>query len=165
MKSLAWLFGAVLLLPWVLAQERTGNLHVRVQELGTQSSPLPVIVGGLFLLGIAAVLAYYYRAELLHYLIPKPTSGVTVLAEKGPEQEDEGYAVGYNPDVVKYLKEDERIILRVLQSRRGKLSQGTLRIITSFSKAKLSRLLSELEERGIVYREKRGKKNLVFLRA
>jgi uncharacterized membrane protein len=39
-----------------------------------------------------------------------------------------------------------------------------LRVITGFSKAKLSGLLKELEERNVVYKEKRGKKNLVFLR-
>lgn len=67
-------------------------------------------------------------------------------------------------DILKYLKEDEQQIVNILKQREGQCEQGTLRVITGFSKAKLSSLLSELEDRKIVYREKRGKKNLVFLR-
>ena len=63
-----------------------------------------------------------------------------------------------------HLKEDEEIVVNVLKQREGKCEQGTLRVITGFSKAKLSALLKELEERKIVIKEKRGKKNLVFLR-
>ncbi len=66
--------------------------------------------------------------------------------------------------VEKHLKEDEEQILNILKSRDGQSEQGTLRVITGFSKATLSRLLKELEERNVVYKEKRGKKNLVFLK-
>jgi uncharacterized membrane protein len=52
----------------------------------------------------------------------------------------------------------------ILREREGKCEQGTLRVITGFSKAKLSGLLKELDERRIVHKEKRGKKNLVFLK-
>jgi len=63
-----------------------------------------------------------------------------------------------------HLKEDEEQIVTILKNREGKCEQGTLRVITGFSKATLSRLLKELEDRKIVYKEKRGKKNLVFLK-
>ena len=62
------------------------------------------------------------------------------------------------------LKEDEQQIIRILHMREGQCEQGTLRVLTDFSKAKLSRILSELEERKIILKEKRGKKNLVFLK-
>lgn len=68
------------------------------------------------------------------------------------------------PEVEKYLKEDERIVLRVLQMKGGSASQGTLRVATNFSKAKLSRVLTELEQRGVVHKDKEGKKNLVSMR-
>lgn len=64
----------------------------------------------------------------------------------------------------KHLKEDEEQVVNILKQREGQCEQGTLRVITAFSKAKLSVLLKELEDRKIVYKEKRGKKNLVFLR-
>jgi uncharacterized membrane protein len=66
--------------------------------------------------------------------------------------------------VEKHLKEDEEQVVNILKQREGVCEQGTLRIITDFSKAKLSGLLKELEERKVVKREKRGKKNLVFLK-
>lgn len=75
-------------------------------------------------------------------------------------------AIPANPttDMRKHLKEDEEQVVNILENREGSCEQGTLRVITGFSKAKLSVLLSELEQRKIVHREKRGKKNLVFLK-
>ena len=67
-------------------------------------------------------------------------------------------------DVERYLKEDERIVLNILRMKHNSCSQATLRVVTDFSKAKLSRLLSELEERGVIYKEQQGRKNLVTLR-
>lgn len=64
----------------------------------------------------------------------------------------------------KHLKEDEQQIVNILKKRKGSCEQGTLRVITGFSKASLSRLLKELEDRKIIYKEKRGKKNVIFLR-
>jgi uncharacterized membrane protein len=64
-----------------------------------------------------------------------------------------------------HLKEDEEQVVNILKQRDGnQCEQGTLRVITGFSKAKLSVLLKELEDRKVVYKEQRGKKNLVFLR-
>lgn len=67
-------------------------------------------------------------------------------------------------EIEKHLKEDEAQVVNILKQREGQVEQGTLRVITGFSKAKLSGLLKELEDRNVIYKEKRGKKNLVFLR-
>ena len=67
-------------------------------------------------------------------------------------------------DIEKHLKEDEEQVITILKNKQGSCEQGTLRVITGFSKAALSRLLSELEARKIIHKEKRGKKNLVFLK-
>ncbi|MEM4336542.1 MAG: hypothetical protein QXG86_00885 [Candidatus Woesearchaeota archaeon] len=66
--------------------------------------------------------------------------------------------------IEKHLKEDEEQIVNILKQRENKCEQGTLRVITGFSKAKLSGLLKELEDRKIIYKEKKGKKNIIFLR-
>ncbi|MEE9525641.1 MAG: hypothetical protein V3V78_03495 [Candidatus Woesearchaeota archaeon] len=66
--------------------------------------------------------------------------------------------------VEKHLKPDEEQIINVLKLKEGSCEQGTLRIATNFSKAHLSRLLKELEDRKVIKKEKRGKKNLVFLK-
>ncbi|MFC1727995.1 helix-turn-helix transcriptional regulator [Nanoarchaeota archaeon] len=67
-------------------------------------------------------------------------------------------------DITKHLKEDEETVINVLKQRDGQCEQGTLRVVTGFPKATLSRILKELEDRKVVYKEKRGKKNLVFLK-
>jgi hypothetical protein len=67
-------------------------------------------------------------------------------------------------EILKHLKEDEQQIIRILKQKEGQCEQGTLRIITDFSKAHLSRLLMELEARHIIHKEKKGKKNIVFLK-
>ena len=64
----------------------------------------------------------------------------------------------------KHLKEDEKQIVNILKTREGKCEQGTLRVVSGMPKSSLSRVLKELEERNIIYKEKRGKKNMVFLR-
>ena len=63
-----------------------------------------------------------------------------------------------------YLKEEEKQIVNVLKQREGSCEQGTLRVVTGMPKSTLSRILTELEQRSIIYKEKRGKKNIVFLR-
>ena len=67
-------------------------------------------------------------------------------------------------DVDRYLKEDERIVLNVLRMKHNSCSQATVRVVTDFSKARLSRILSELEARGIIYKEQSGRKNIITLR-
>jgi uncharacterized membrane protein len=68
-------------------------------------------------------------------------------------------------NTITHLKEEEEAIVNILKQRDEHMcEQGTLRVITGMPKASLSRLLKELEDRKVVYREKRGKKNLVFLR-
>ncbi|MEM4336996.1 MAG: hypothetical protein QXG86_03255 [Candidatus Woesearchaeota archaeon] len=74
------------------------------------------------------------------------------------------YEQGKNFGIEQYLKEEEKQVVNILRAREGVCEQGTLRIITGMPKSTLSRILSELEARNIVYKEKRGKKNIVFLR-
>lgn len=63
-----------------------------------------------------------------------------------------------------HLKEDEITVINALKLKEGQTTQATLRVVTGFSKASLSRILKELEERNIVHKEQQGNKNLVTLR-
>jgi len=67
-------------------------------------------------------------------------------------------------DILKHLKGDEKQVFQILVDKEGQAEQGTIRVIGNFSKATLSRILSELEEREIIYKEKKGKKNIVHLK-
>lgn len=69
-----------------------------------------------------------------------------------------------NLDILKHLKSDEKQVVRILKTHEGICEQGTIRTVGDFSKATLSRILSELEERNIISKEKKGKKNIVHLK-
>ena len=100
--------------------------------------------------------------------LPSPeraTSQKTVLKQMLPKSGAKKNEVKKVDRLVdKYLKEDERLIVEALRKRQGKTKQGTLQVVTNFSKAHLSRLLKELEDRGIVQKQRSGRKNLVFLK-
>ncbi|MFH1642182.1 MAG: hypothetical protein ABIC04_04745 [Nanoarchaeota archaeon] len=67
-------------------------------------------------------------------------------------------------DVEIHLKENEKIIVRALKMKGGRTSQSTLQIVTDFPKSTLCDLLMELEERKIIYKQKKGKKNIIILK-
>lgn len=129
---------------------------------------IPVVV---LLAAVICVLAY-----VSVYKKPKKVREVVIhrarAEEKAPEKLESQIPNSRNEvsrkkeeeDITEHLKEDEQQIVRVLRQRDRHCEQGTLRIVTGFSKAHLSRLLMELEARKVVFKEKRGKKNVVFLK-
>ena len=64
-----------------------------------------------------------------------------------------------------HLKDEEKQIVRIIEKKGGKVNQSTLVTISDFSKAKVSQLVKELEERKIVKKVKKGKKNVIILRS
>ena len=62
-----------------------------------------------------------------------------------------------------YLKEDERIVINIIKMKNNSCSQATIQVVSNFSKAHLSRILAELTERGVVFKERRGRKNIITL--
>lgn len=61
------------------------------------------------------------------------------------------------------LKDDEQEVVQFLVDRDGEAEQRDIVDSLDYSKAKVSRLLSDLEERSIVEKEKRGRVNVVAL--
>ncbi len=81
------------------------------------------------------------------------------LEVKNLEQEkDEKFSF-----LLKGLTEDEKKILSSIREQDG-LLQSTLRIRTSMSKTKLSFVLKDLQEKGLIAKVPEGKKNKVYLR-
>jgi predicted transcriptional regulator len=103
-----------------------------------------------------------------HYLYNHFSGNKPKKKKPEPKEPDTGLSIEehiFEEDILKYLKEDERIIARILKQREGSCEQGTLRLVSGFSKAKLSRLLTDMAERGVVKKEQKGKKNMIFLRS
>ena len=111
----------------------------------------------LILLGLLAVsVAYGYFSDWrFKTIVPRLKKEKKSMHKHPVEKELE---------LLRHLKEEEQQLIRVLKDRDGQCEQGTLRIATDFSKAHLSRLLSELEARKVIRKERRGKKNIVFLK-
>ncbi|MFQ6136264.1 MAG: helix-turn-helix transcriptional regulator [Candidatus Hydrothermarchaeales archaeon] len=60
------------------------------------------------------------------------------------------------------LKEDEQAILKIIMESDG-IVQRKIQDLTGFSKAKVSKILSELEKRGAIRKEQIGRKNRIYL--
>ena len=158
-----------LVLPLVAAQERMGNFSLRVEHVGGASS------FSLSSLTFLVVLVFVLMGFIIYFLRQhwqrRPKRPLRVKASVEQKMYEEKAPATYSmehliieDEIERHLKEEERVIVRLLRQREGRCEQGTLCIVSGFSKATLSRLLVELEMRGIILKEKQGKKNIVHLR-
>ena len=136
--------GISLIFAWERADLKPGDEIAIFAIYKLKTNPAPII----------AVIAVVFI--LLIYIIYRKKPGKARYHIKSEEEKE--------PGLLEHLKEEEQQIVRILKQREGQCEQGTLRVVTGFSKAHLSRLLMELEARKIIYKEKRGKKNLIFLK-
>lgn len=74
---------------------------------------------------------------------------------------DEASGPGAGPDILAVLPDDERRVLEPVVESPG-LTQIALRDRSGFSKSKVSQTVSELEKRGLIYREKQGRTFRVY---
>lgn len=65
--------------------------------------------------------------------------------------------------VLKILPEDERKIVALLLKNNNSLEQNKLVAFTGINKVKMSRIISELERRGVVKKTNLGNTNLIVL--
>lgn len=159
-----------LAMPLVSAQERTGSINLYVERIGNMAPLSLSSVMVIIILLLALLILLAYLSALLwkrHHQRRLPKVKAHIETKVYQEQEPATYAMEHiliEDEVEKHLKEDERIIVRLLRQREGRCEQGTLCLVSGFSKATLSRLLTELEERGILRKERQGKKNMVYIR-
>ncbi len=66
--------------------------------------------------------------------------------------------------VAMLLSENEKKVLHTIVDNEG-ITQNTLRIRTSLSKALLSKILSDFEKKSIIVREAKGKTYAVYLKS
>jgi hypothetical protein len=64
---------------------------------------------------------------------------------------------------IEILKEDEQAIMKLVIEKDG-IDQREIQRRTGFSKAKVSKILSELEKRGAIRKEPIGRRNKIFLK-
>ncbi|MCX6706569.1 MAG: MarR family transcriptional regulator [Candidatus Woesearchaeota archaeon] len=170
----ALIFASIMLLSAlssaVFAQDKEANVSVQVVRMPDETSIFTLIL--LFILFVLLLAAVYY---LLRYIALQHKKSRALREKVRPkadieesdymhEHKEEISDLSMDTEVDKYLKEDEKTVISILRQRGGVMSQSTLRIAGNFSKATLSRILKELEQRNIIKKEQRGKKNLVILK-
>jgi uncharacterized membrane protein len=140
--------GQVITVVWEFSDVKQGDevaLYAKYKKPFRYSLPLILIMLGVAIIVFSA--AYLaHRSRVNKALNARPAKDAP---SSGIEQ---------------HLKEDEEQIINLLKMKEGSCEQGTLLVATNFSKAMLSAIPKELETRKIVRKEKRGKKNLVFLK-
>ena len=65
---------------------------------------------------------------------------------------------------ISVLKKDEKMIIDIIKSNAGMCKQRHVVRETDFSKAKVSRLIKDLEERGLIRTEKVGRTNRLYIK-
>ncbi len=81
---------------------------------------------------------------------------LSIIIKTRPEKEDELRIIG------RALSEDEKTILNEIR-RAGRITQDSLRFRLGWSKAKVSRILTNLDKMNLIQRERSGKTYIVFL--
>lgn len=130
-----------------------------------ESLPEPIVVfWGIFILiaaliaGLAAAYLFLGQAQLGMSTVPAAapeTNSTPPTADAGvPELSDLA---------IRLLDGDEQRLMRMIVEAKGTILQRDLVRITTFSDAKVSRLLDRLERRGLIIRERHGMTNRVRL--
>jgi uncharacterized membrane protein len=91
--------------------------------------------------------------------------GVAFFLWSRPSQSNEGSISNFkkNLDVLKRaLNEDEKALIEMISETEG-VTQDSIRFKTGFSKSKVSTLLSEMEKKDIIIREKLGRTYKLFI--
>lgn len=126
-----------------------------------------IVFWGIFILIVALILGISAAYVLLTRAqaggaMPGPRAegeaAPTAPMSPGPEPFPEASAL-----ILQLLDGDERRIYRAIVQSGGQILQRDLVHLTTFSDAKVSRLLDRLEDRGVVVRERHGMTNRIRL--
>ncbi len=114
---------------------------INIPQVPAWYSYLPILSAVLIILLI--ILASYIMAD--KWRVKLPFSKSRDISEK-----------------IDILKEDEQEILRIIMESDG-IVQRKIQDLAGFSKAKVSKILSELEKRGAIRKEQIGRRNKIYL--
>ncbi len=133
-----------------------------------ESLPTPLLVfWGIFILIVALILgiagAYVLLTRVRGGESLRSSADLQIATKSDPDAVGSSRLPGLEDLAIRLLDGDERRLMRVIVQARGDILQRDLVRLTSFSDAKVSRLLDRLEERGLVVRERHGMTNRVRL--
>jgi len=145
---------------WTSRATGMGGMHGGAGGTGTV-----YLFGGLIAAAVVVGLYAIGREELTESRRDSSEEGVATGEPTGDETgptEPEGERRTDDTDrVLSVLPEDERRVLEPVLETPG-LTQVELRGRSDFSKAKVSQTVSELEDRGLLYRERQGRTYRIY---
>ena len=92
--------------------------------------------------------------------IPVPHTDIAAIAEHVNDVKDESLLI---EAVLTALEGDEKMLVKEIADHNGEMLQNELVLSLNFSKAKVSRMLTDLEKRGLVLKKQYGLTNKVAL--
>jgi len=145
---------------WIIEQQN-GSCYV---EGGTvclheDRDYTPYIVG--YIAGVSLIILgiYLFWFDKTGDLVLKQSKEVSEALKqaKSIEKDKDEFAA-----FIAGFSREEQIALKAIKEQEG-ITQSTLRFRTGFSKASLSLLLKELENKGIISKKQKGKTNEIYL--
>lgn len=126
-----------------------------------QTLPMAIVVFVSIFILLAALIAGIAGAYLLMTRVPAAGPPGDGPGPTPPARASESLPGELEHVVLRVLNVDEQEVMRVLLTNHGEALQQDLVKATTFSNAKVSRLLDKLEARGLVVRERQGMANRV----
>ena len=129
--------------------------HQRINQLLA-----PTIIWAVLVVLVIAIGFYLIFFEKSQKMLKESQEKIVKTLEETKKQQDVESKFEL---ILTALNEDEKNVIKSVREQDG-ITQATLRIRTGFSKAKLSALLNDLENRGLIKKIAKGKTNQVFLK-
>ena len=161
-KKLGGLFLAIGIILAVIIIQLISNLNTQAKDLGCFSNQECIRVESKFSIAHVAFGFIGFVLALGVYLLFFSKSEEAILKQLRENKETSLKEEKFNL-VLKGLDNYEKKVMKSVKEQDG-ITQNTLRIRTDMSKAKLSYVLQDLEERGLIKRVKKGKTLAVFLK-
>jgi len=165
-KSAAIFFGLLAIVMIVLGAIQSDDSSYWIELSIIQ---IVYVAIALIIVIISSILIIKSYIEMKRELQPEPEQknvvsgeGMTLINEV-PEAEIKKDSPKPHDEllIAKLLKADERRIYGIISSAGGQIFQSKIVTQSGFSKAKVTRLLDKLEERGLIVRERNGLSNRV----
>lgn len=175
------LVGVVSLIVLVLGLATAWQVYRQAQTVDTMMGPMGpgagqpsqalwIFLGTVLVVAVILVLYVAIRDQIVDQTgpgepgtaaaDPQPSEGGSFEGSDGSGPQVESSIKGPE-DAIAILPDDERRILEPLLESPG-MTQIELRDRADFSKSKISKTVSDLEKRGLVYREKQGRTYRVY---
>jgi len=161
-KKLGIIFLVISVVLLIILIQLMGGLNKKAQELGCfdnsgcikVESVLSITHFAFGLIGFILALGFY----LLFFSKGEKAFVQAIEESKSKELEGEKFEL-----ITKGLDDYEKRALNTIKDQEG-ITQNTLRLRTNMSKAKLSYVLRDLEKRGFITKERKGKTYAIFLK-